>query len=361
MRRPAPRFLSLQINKRCNLRCGHCEFWTKTDDDKTNYLNSQRLAEIIEEFAAINPKGSIVICGGEPMLDIDRYFDMARLVRQSGLRSLSVVNGTRIRSMAMAERMIAEGPDEVSISLNSHQAALHDETRGVVGAFDKATTALRLLLEARAKAGTTRPRIYVMGLVFNRNYRDLEAFHDFVLNELGVDKLKLNFIQPSFGQEAADPFFARHAKLDADELAAVIRRCDARFKLGLNPIWLEQVRMYFRSLQRFDDLELGWGSEARSQGHLCNTYDRNIMVDHYGMARLCFSSGFRGEQLQRYGDLRKFWEGSGDVREEMTGCNRLCGISHSVRRETSTTASRHATQTATTAMINQLAFAINGV
>jgi MoaA/NifB/PqqE/SkfB family radical SAM enzyme len=345
MLRLPPRFLYLQVNKRCNLRCTHCDFWMRDDDDSERYLGGERLAEVVEEFSEINPRGAIVLCGGEPMLNLDRYFAMVRLARDNGLRSLSVVNGTRVRSLAMARRILTEGPDEISISLNSHRADLHDETRGVPGAFAKAVGALRLLIEARRQMNADARRIYVMGLVFDLNYRELEEFYDFVLNDVGADKLKLNFLQPSFGHdEDGDGFFEQHAQLDPEELVAIIRRCDTRFALKLNPVWLGQVGMYFRSLAGALDLAKGWGSRTGTAEHICNTYDRNIMVDHYGVARMCFSGHFRGAPLQRYGDLRRFWDTSQDIRNEMMACNQLCGISHSVRRETSTVASRGATQ-----------------
>ncbi len=53
MKRTTPRFLFLQVNKRCNLRCTHCEFWMR-DDDFSNYLDVMRLGEIVEEFSEIN-------------------------------------------------------------------------------------------------------------------------------------------------------------------------------------------------------------------------------------------------------------------------------------------------------------------
>ncbi len=345
MVRPPPRFLYLQVNKRCNLRCGHCEFWTRSDDTDA-WLGGPALSALMQEFSEMNQQGAVVLCGGEPMLSLHRYFDIVGNARAHGLRSLSVINGTRVRGMAMARRMIAEGPDEISISLNSHRADLHDRTRGVEGAFAKAVAALRLLLAARREMPDSRTRIYVMGLVFDENYRELEAFYDFVLNEIGADKLKLNFLQPSFGQHSAsDAFFESHARIDPEALVAEIGRCNARFGLKLNPLWLGQVAMYFRSLAGADDLGRGWGAEARTAEHICNTYDRNIMIDHYGMARLCFAGDYRGMEIKRYGDLRSFWDTSHDIRDSMLGCNRLCGISHSVRRETSTTASRAATQT----------------
>ena len=68
------------------------------------------------------------------------------------------------------------------------------------------------------------------------------------------------------------------------------------------------------------------------------------MVDHYGMARLCFAGDFRGVKLEHYGDLKSFWDGANDIREKMRPCNRFCGISHSVRRETSSVRSREVTQ-----------------
>lgn len=360
MLRLPPRFLYLQVNKRCNLRCTHCDFWMRDDDDLERYLGGGRLAEVVEEFSEMNPRGAVVLCGGEPMLNLDRYFEMTRLARDNGLRSLSVVNGTRIRSVDMARRMIGEGPDEISISLNSHRAALHDETRGIPGAFGKAVEALRLLLAARRDLGASQTRIYVMGLVFDQNYRELEDFYDFVLNDVGADKLKLNFLQPSFGHDRdGDTFFEQHARVDPDALVEVIRGCDQRFGLKLNPVWLGQVGMYFRSLSGAPDLAKGWGSRTRTTEHICNTYDRNIMVDHYGVARLCFAGDFRGEPLQRYGDLRRFWDTSQDIREKMTACNQLCGISHSVRRETSTLASREATQAIDKGVVTRLRTLIN--
>ncbi|MBV9332208.1 MAG: radical SAM protein, partial [Alphaproteobacteria bacterium] len=261
-----PRFLFVQVNKACNLRCTHCDFWMRNDDDSANYRPQSRVAEIVEEFSELNPGGAVVICGGEAMLDLGGFFGLSKMARDNGLRCLAVVNGTRIRSPAMAERMIVDGPNEISVSLNSHRAELHDETRGVEGAFEKAVCALKLMLAARRKHPGSKTGIHAMGLIFDENYREIEDFYDFVLNDVGADKLKLNFIQPSFGHDTDnDAFFERHARLDADELVSILNRADRRFGLGYNPVWLEQVGMYFRSLEAAHDLGRGWGSEARTK------------------------------------------------------------------------------------------------
>jgi len=294
---------------------------------------------VIREFAELSPDGSLVICGGESMLDLEDYFDMCATARAAGLRVLSVVNGTRIRSAEMADRMVREGPHEISVSLNSHRAALHDRTRGVPGAFDKACTALRLLADARDRAPEAASRIVVMGLIFRSNHTEIEEFYDFVLNDLKADTLKLNFVQPSFGRGGIeDDFFRDEGELDPEALLAGIDASEMRFGLGLNPAWREAVKMYFDSLSEITDREKGWGSASATRDHICNSYERNIMVDLQGDARLCYSTGFRGKQLAKPGDLTEFWQTADDIRAEMRQCNQFCGISHSVRRESSTLA-----------------------
>ncbi|MFY9656902.1 MAG: radical SAM protein [Methylocystis sp.] len=338
-----PRFLFLSINKRCNLRCEHCVFWHDDDDGRAAYLSRDSRRRVLGELSELNPQASVVICGGESMLDLDDYFDVSRECRLLGLTCISVVNGTRIRSAEMAERMIVEGPHEISISLNSHRADLHDRTRGVPGAFAKAVNALRLLRDARERLGG-ESKIYVMALVFAENYRELPEFYDFVLNDLRVDKLKLNFLQPSFGGAEEDRFFAEQSGVDADELVEIIRSCDRRFSLGLNPSWLRQVHMYFSSFSGAKNLEKGWDCGVETRQHICNTYERNIMVDPHGVARLCFAADFRGEKWEKAGDLRRFWTDADDVRAQMRNCNRPCGISHSVRNSSSTLAAMRLTQ-----------------
>jgi MoaA/NifB/PqqE/SkfB family radical SAM enzyme len=331
-----PQYLFMTINQRCNLRCQHCNFWTLNDDDRERYLSDDRRSEILAEFAELNPQGTVVTVGGESMLDLDEYFHIARQCRTLGLINRTVVNGTRIRSPELADRLIREGPHEIAVSLNSHRQELHDRTRGVDGAFKKAVGALRLLLDARARHPGAGTSIYVSTFIFDENYRELEALHEFVLNEIGADKVSLNCLQPSFGSHPdGDEFFAQHRDVDPDLLGAILDGCDEKFDLRLNPVWKSQVKMYFRSLRANLNPRLGWGS-GETEEHICNSYDRNIMVDLYGTARLCFSPTFRGARLRRPGDLRTFWHRADPIRDAMKKCNSYCGIASCARREDAT-------------------------
>ena len=329
-----PRFLFMELNRRCNLKCRHCLFWTQDDDDAANYLSGARRSEILEEFADLSPAGVVVSCGGEPMLDPDLYFLVARETARLGLRFFSVVNGTCIGDEAVAERMISEGPTEITVSLDSHRREVHDRARGTEGSFDAAVRALRLLVAARARARSEKP-VYAMTIVCERNYRELDGFYDFVLNDIGADKLKLNFLQPSFGLAGSDRFYEKNLVRDHEELGAIISACDRKYDLRINPVWLEQVKMYHRSMHAAGDLRRGWQLPGTEE-HICNSYERNIMLDRYGLARLCFSQEFPGRRIEERGDLRRFWKRARRTRSLMRRCNRPCGISHSVRRESAT-------------------------
>jgi sulfatase maturation enzyme AslB (radical SAM superfamily) len=243
----------------------------------------------------------------------------------------------------MADRMMTEGPSEITLSINSYKPEIHDLTRGVKGNFDRVVKAMRLLIDSRNRLNVKKP-IYAMAVVCERNYRDLDRFYDFILNDVGADKLKLNFLQPSFGLpkwRLVDRFFKENVVSDYEALASIIRRCDQKYRLRINPTWLEHVKMYHRSIKENRNAAMGWLHRNGTLEPICNTYDRNIMVNLYGNAGLCFNSAFPSIPLKARGDLTTFWYArSLSIREKMTTCTRYCGISHSVRRESATLKTR---------------------
>ncbi len=334
-----PRFLFIDINKRCNFKCQHCLYWKNDDSDKENYLSIQRRNEIIDEFSAMSQgNGTVVICGGESMLDREQYFAVAEHCTTHNMNCFSVVNGSNVRHEGMADRMIMQGPTAITVSLNSHIEEVHDRTRGVKGSYQMAVNALRLLLASRDRLASAK-KIYAMAVICEQNYRMLEEFYDFVLNDIKADKLKLNFLQPTFGSndpDFIDNFYAENIIKNYDDLVAVLNKCNSKYRLNLNPAWIDAVRMYHRSVNRNDDALKGWRGEKGTEQHICNSYERNIMVNLYGHARLCFSPRFPAYKLAKPGDLKYFWGKSDAIRLRMQQCNAYCGISHSVRKENAT-------------------------
>ena len=291
---------------------------------------------MIEEFARLSPYGSLVFCGGEPMLNMEEWFDLTAHARRNGLRILSVTHGGFIQTLEMAERVIVDGPDEVSISLDSPNPDVHDRMRGVPGSFDRAVNALRLLLEARAQHPKLNRTIIAVGLVGKSVYEKMEAFYDLVLNEIGADKLKLNMVQPTFGSPPVDRFFEEEGDVDPRRFLKVLNRCEKRFSLDYNPAWKKQVVMYFRTLRRCRDRRKGGRTTSGTDECICNAADRNIIVNLQGEARHCFRPGAYARSIQQTGDLEAFWRGRQSARSCMFNCNSFGGISNSLKAESGT-------------------------
>lgn len=293
---------------------------------------------MLSVFAELGGK-AMVTCGGEPMLDLEDYYALTNGCRERGLGCLSVVNGTRIHNATAASRMLEEGPSEITISLDHWSASENDRLRGVEGAHKVASRAVQLLLEARAKRNAKTP-IYVMTILSEDTWQTLPQFYDYVLRELGADKLKLNIAQPTFqGRTVEDAYFASARITDIAGCMLSIRMCDDAYGIKRNPQWLSDVEMYLRSIK---NPLLGWSSSRGTERAICNSYDRNIMLDLYGNARLCFSEIFPATKLNSAEDLREFWlRDSLPIRGCMVGCRQYCGISHSVRASESTLKPEH--------------------
>ncbi len=341
-----PKFLFVETNKRCNLRCNHCDFWKRDDSDAENYLSVAQLEDIATEFKALGGT-TLVICGGEPMLDEERYFGICDIGRKLELRVCSVVNGTRIQNQKQADAVLWKGPTEISISYDDFREVDHDYFRGVKGSWKMCNKAIQLLVGERSYRlakypDVAQPMVIVMGLIHGGNYLELPRFYDFVLNELGADKLKLNFLQPSFGTNGIgeDPFFWKYSHIDPARLSSVLAQCESLFGFKYREPWVEDVLAYVKSIQGRNALEAramfkGWGSGVELQNDLCNSYERNIMLGHYGDAGICFSDCIPRVRVTTGSELRAWWESSVEGRSKIQGegCRRLCGISHSVRRE----------------------------
>jgi MoaA/NifB/PqqE/SkfB family radical SAM enzyme len=339
-----PRFLFMHMYESCNLRCTHCTFWQRPNTlgrrggwtDLAREQHRARREGIVAEFADLNPRGVVVTHGGEALLDWDDYLRLCGLCRARGLRLFTVTNGTAISSLERAEQLVVEGPSEISVSFDGIRPEVHDSFRGVKGAFAKATAAVVALLRARYERHSTI-KIYAMLLVGKSTYEELDAAYDFALNDLGVDKLKLNMVQPSFGNESGDDeFFAKEHDVDPDKLREILWRVDEKYQLGFNPTWVGQVAMYFRSLRGQPLVGRGWQGDLATSEHICNSYDRNVWVSDRSVMQLCCDSRWAGKEWRKIGDLRAFWEAAQPQRDQMASCNRLCGISHSLRNTSST-------------------------
>ena len=116
-----PFFVTLDVTRRCNLRCLGCRFHsTETDgqilgDQSVKDLRFDWAEKLFSELKELNTRTLFLMGEGEPFLH-PRIFDIIRLAKKFGLRTTVTTNGTLVDDV-MAERIIDAGLDEMHISL----------------------------------------------------------------------------------------------------------------------------------------------------------------------------------------------------------------------------------------------------
>jgi MoaA/NifB/PqqE/SkfB family radical SAM enzyme len=122
--RPARlRLLVIAVADRCDQRCVHCQVWQGASAPPLTL--DQRLRVVDDALAAGLEEA--LLTGGEPLLSADVWPVAARL-RAGGVRVMLATNGMLLgRYAGEASRLF----DEVYVSLDGPNAAVHDAQRGV--------------------------------------------------------------------------------------------------------------------------------------------------------------------------------------------------------------------------------------
>lgn len=326
---PQPSTLFIQLTTECNYRCRYCHMWTLKD--ASGELTTQEKIDLITEFQTLNPVGQVVLTGGETMMKTSEFFSLTRQCRRLGLRSAANTNGSYIDPAGYSD-LLRDGPDYLVISLDSHIAALHDYNRGVSGSLAATISTIKGLLEARLEMSPPSPVEIITNSVLSGDTIE-ELFHLLAfVTELGVDGATLQVLSPTFHLKGGrDVFYDRHFFNDPVRAVAILG--DLRKRLGEFPVL------------RASDTDLHWMQRYIARPEIleepvCNSHERNIMVDHRGDVQLCFDMRqiFNGEALGnvRSSSISALWAGDRAVaaRGIMQACRRSCGMLNCHRRPT---------------------------
>ena len=130
-----PLFLNLEVTKRCNARCRHCDYWKGPHEAE--------LVDYVPVIQKINPL-IISFTGGEPLVRKDIFDLIQRIKENGGLFYLTMVTNGALLNLEKAERLKEAGIDQLSISLDFLDER-HDQTRGIKGLFAHLSNLMPLL------------------------------------------------------------------------------------------------------------------------------------------------------------------------------------------------------------------------
>ena len=195
------------LTRTCNLKCVHCY----TDSEAKAYsgeLSTDEAKAVLDDLAAFEAP-AVLFSGGEPLVRKD-FFDLAAYARGLGLHVVISTNGTLIDE-ATAKRFKELQFAYVGISLDSATPAVHDEFRGVTGAFERTRIGMRRCVSIGQKVG--------LRLTLTRQTcNDLPMIFDFIETE-SIDRVCFYHLCPA----------GRGENLQALELEEARRAMDSVF------------------------------------------------------------------------------------------------------------------------------------
>ena len=185
---PELRTLYLYLTEGCNCACRHC--WIvndrQGDNTKPNTILSMDVLRTALEQALPLGLVSLKWTGGEPTFH-PQFCDFLRLQHRFGLSAAIETNGMLVTEK-LAGLMVETGINQVSVSLDSADAAIHDAIRGVKGGFGRTVAGIKALVSSGF-----RPELI---LTLQRSNSDSLPEFFSLAEELGAGSVKLNILQP---------------------------------------------------------------------------------------------------------------------------------------------------------------------
>ncbi len=155
------------VTRACNLKCVHC-YAAATAGPAENELTHEEGLNLLDDLKEFNVP-AVLFSGGEPLSRPDTPM-LIGYAQSIGLTCTLSTNGVLIDER-MADRLAHLGLKYVGISLDGTRAT-HDKLRGVPGAFDATTRAIKLLRNNDVKVGV---RYTITAL----NYDQLDSIFDY--------------------------------------------------------------------------------------------------------------------------------------------------------------------------------------
>ena len=227
-----PLVMSWNVTRECNMKCSHC-YINATDKKLANELTTMEGKNLIDQISKVS-KPLLILSGGEPLLRPDIY-ELIHYGASKGLKMGLGSNGSLIDDK-VATKLKDAGIATVSISLDSHIPAQHDDFRGVTGAWEKAVNACKVLRKNNVL-------VQVNTTLTQQNYNQIDDIMS-LAEEIGVENFHLFFLVPTGrGTKLADISPQKYEDIISNTFAKV-----AKHKLNVRPSCAPQFMRIAKSM-----------------------------------------------------------------------------------------------------------------
>ena len=179
MARRTPLSGTIELTRRCNMKCVHCYNNQSTDHRAARHdeLTFQEHRRIIDE---ITDAGCLwlLYTGGEIFTRPD-FLDIYTYAKQKGLLITLFTNGTLI-TPAIADYLTEWRPFSIEISIYGRTPQIHDRISGIPGSFERCLAGVRLITERHLP-------LILKSMALTLNKHELQELKQFVEEDLGVE------------------------------------------------------------------------------------------------------------------------------------------------------------------------------
>ncbi len=189
-----PETISLFLTYRCNLRCYMCGQWGDEGAFKSfpretlrQELSLEEIKSLIDDVSTFRP--NITLFGGEPML-YRNWVKIVEHVKSHKMRCNIVTNGMQLKMYA--RDIVEAGLDEIILSLDG-VGEVHDNARGVPGAYDKLRAGAMAIHDFKKEFGKSAPILNVNCTISEVNYKNLGELIDAV-EDFGGDIINFHHL-----------------------------------------------------------------------------------------------------------------------------------------------------------------------
>ncbi|MCS7126462.1 MAG: radical SAM protein [Aigarchaeota archaeon] len=185
----------------CNLKCKHC--YQNASTPLPNELSLEEKLDVLNQLDEIGVP-LIALSGGEPTIHPD-FLKIVEEGSKKGIFMAVATNGIRFSCEDFAEKALRAGLKYVEVSLDSVDPEIHDEIRGVKGAWERTIKGIRNLVRMNASVG--------IAMTVNRlNFKEVEEMVK-LGEELNVKRvIFFNFIPTGRGKEIAQLDLTPHQR-----------------------------------------------------------------------------------------------------------------------------------------------------
>jgi len=168
--------IDIELHRRCNLSCLSC---SRRADEKYEHINEfsktiemslEKWLNIVREAVEIGVEEWHIAGGGDSPFVPELLFPVMNLIKKHNMFGILTTNGTNLLPEHIKNLVEIEW-DRIHFSIDGPNEKVHDYLRGVSGAFEKVTRAVKLL--GKLKGGKEKPMVNMNTVLSIKNYDKL--------------------------------------------------------------------------------------------------------------------------------------------------------------------------------------------